>query len=40
MKQYLLNFDSTNLTCDPNVFPGKVTPNIAKSNRILPGKGR
>ena len=38
MKQYLSNFDSTPLTCDPTVFPGKVTPSIAKSNRIFPGK--
>ena len=37
---YLSNFDSTPLTCDPNVFPGKVTLNIAKNNRIFPGKGR
>ena len=38
MKQYLSNFDSTPLTCDPTVFPGKIIPNIAKSNRIFPGK--
>ena len=38
MKQYLSNFDSTTLTCDPTVFPGKIIPNIAKSNRIFPGK--
>ena len=38
MKQYLSNFDSTPWTCDPTVFPGKIIPNIAKSNRIFPGK--
>ena len=40
MKQYLLNFDSTPLTCDPAQFPGKDIPNIAKTNRIFPGKAR
>ena len=40
MKQYLSNFDSTPLTCDPVLFPGKNIPNIAKSNRFFPGKGR
>ena len=40
MKQYLSNFDSTPLTFDPALFPGKNIPNIAKSNRIFPGKGR
>ena len=28
------------LTFDPALFPGKNIPNIAKSNRIFPGKGR
>ena len=37
---YLSNFDSTLLTCDPALFPGKNIPNIAPSNRIFPGKGR
>ena len=40
MKQYLSNFDSTPLTFDPALFPGKNVPSIAKSNRIFPGKGR
>ena len=40
MKYYLPNFDSTHLTCDPTVFPSKIIPNIAKSNRIFPRKGR
>ena len=40
MKQYLLNFDSTLLTCDPALFPDKIIPNIAKSNRIFPGQVR
>ena len=40
MKQNLSNFDSTPQTCDPNPFPGKNIPNIAKSYRIFPGKGR
>ena len=40
MKKYLSNFDSTPLTCDPALFPGKNIPNIAKSDRIFPGKGR
>ena len=39
MKQFLLNFDSTSLTCDPALFPGKNVPNVAESNRIFPGKG-
>ena len=34
------NFDSIPLTCDPALFPSKSIPNIAKSNRILLGKGR
>ena len=37
MKQYLSG-DSTTLICDPTVFPGKIIPNIAKSNGIFPGK--
>ena len=36
---YLSNFDSTPLTCDPTMFPGKVTLNIAKNNRIFPERG-
>ena len=40
MKQYLSNFDSPSFTCDPALFSGKNIPNIAKSNRIFPGKGR
>ena len=34
------NFDSNLLICDPTQFPGKNNPNIAKSDRIVPGKGR
>ena len=40
MKWYLPSFDITSLTCDPTVFPGKIIPNIAKNNRIFPGKER
>ena len=40
MKQYLSNFDSTHLTCDHDLFPRENIKNIAKSNRIFPGKGR
>ena len=40
MKHYLSVFGSTSLTCDLTVFPDKIIPNTAKSNRILPGKGR
>ena len=40
MKQHLSNFDSAPLTCDPTVSSGKIIPNIAKSDRIFPGKGR
>ena len=40
MKQILSNFDSSPLTCDPALFPGKNSPNIAKSNHIFPGKKR
>ena len=40
LKQHYSNFDSTSLTCDPALFPGKNISNIAKSNRIFPGKGR
>ena len=36
----LSNFDSNPLICDPTLFPGKNSPNIAKNNRVLPGKGR
>ena len=40
MKEYLSNFDSNPLTCDPALFPGTNSPIIAKSNSIFPGKGR
>ena len=40
MKKYLSNFDSTPSTCDPALFPGKIIPNIAKSNHTFPGKER
>ena len=37
----LSNFDFNPLICDPTLFPGKNSPNIAKSNnRVFPGKGR
>ena len=35
-----VKFDSTSLNCDHTMFPGKRIPNIAKSFRIFPGKGR
>ena len=34
----LTNFDSNPLICDPTLFSGKNSPNIAKSNRVFPGK--
>ena len=34
----LSNFDSNPLICDPTLFPGKSSPNIAKSNRVFPGR--
>ena len=34
----LIKFDSNPLICDPTLFPGKNSPNIAKSNRVFPGK--
>ena len=40
IKQDQQNFDSKPLACDPALFPAKNSPNIAKSNRISPGKGR
>ena len=40
MKKDVSNFDSTPLTCDPVLFPGKNIPNIARNNHIFPGKGR
>ena len=40
MKWYLSNFDSTSLTCDTALFPGKNIPNIAKGNRIFSRKER
>ena len=36
----LQNFESNPLICDPTLFPCKKSPNIAKSNRVFPGKGR
>ena len=36
----MLNFDSKTLTFDTALFPGKNSPNIAKSNCIFPGKRR
>ena len=38
MKQGLSNFDSNPLNCDPTLFLGKNSPNIAKRYRIFPGK--
>ena len=38
MKQYLSNFNSNPLTCDPALFSGKNISNIAESNGIFPGK--
>ena len=32
------NLDSNPLICDPILFLGKNSPNIAKNNRIFPGK--
>ena len=40
MKKDLSNFDSSPLTCDFTLFPGKNSLNIAKSNRIFPGNGK
>ena len=36
----LLYFDSNLLVCDPTLFFIKTSPNIAKSNRVFPGKAR
>ena len=36
----MTNFDSNLLICDPTLFPGKNSPNVAKSNRAFPGKGK
>ena len=36
----LSNFDSNSLICDPTPFPGKKSPNIAKSNCVFPMNGR
>ena len=36
----LSNFGSNPLICDATLFPGKNSPNIAKSNSVFPGKGR
>ena len=38
--QILSNFDSNRLICDSTLFPGKNSPNIAKSNRVFPGEWR
>ena len=35
----LSNFDSYPLIFDPNLLPGKNSPNIAKSNHVFLGKG-
>ena len=35
-----LNFDSNPLICDPTLFPGKNSLNIAKNSRSFPGKMR
>ena len=40
IKQNLPNFDSTPLTCDLALFPGKNNPNIVKNNHIFYRKGR
>ena len=41
IKKYVLsNFDFIPLTCDPALFSGSNSPNIAKSNLIFLGKGR
>ena len=34
------NFDFNHLICDPTLFPGKNSPNIAKSNGVLSGNGK
>ena len=34
------NFDFNFLICDPTMFPGKNSPNIANRNRVPPGNGR
>ena len=36
----LSNFDFNFLICDPTMFPGKNSPNIANRNRVPPGNGR
>ena len=36
----LSNFYFNPMICDPTLFPAKTSPNIAKSNRVFPGKGR
>ena len=36
----LSNFDSNPLICDPTLFPGKNSPNIAESNCLLRGNGK
>ena len=38
--QNFVKFDSNDLICDPTLFPGKNSRNIAKSNHIFPGKGK
>ena len=34
----MFSFDSNSLICGPTLFPSKNSPNIAKSNRVFPGK--
>ena len=38
--QNFVKFDSNALICDPTLFPGKNSRNIAKSNHIFPRKGK
>lgn len=41
IKKYVLsNFDFIPLTCDPALFSGSNSPNIAKSNLIFLAKGK
>ena len=40
MKQHMSNFDSTPLTCDCALIPGKNIPNIETTNSIFPEKQR
>ena len=38
--QNFVKFDSNPLVCNPILFPGRYSQNIAKSNRVFPGKWR